>query len=245
MGYFFILLYLIIVGLVIEIASTLLVFTGLKKSISRYQVISMLTGTGFTTDESKLIIDHPLRRKISAFLILFGAFSLAVIISSISNILSNDFKTTELMVISSSLLALLFILKIPKVSRFFSHKAEEETKDSYPLSELPIKDVLYFDQDDFITTLEVRDDFHYVGKKVHTLIKRGEDVHIILLIRGDMPVRENLYDQEIQEGDRLIVYGNEPLIRSKFFDEDEEPKDKEESRRDQRPQEPKDPEAKL
>jgi hypothetical protein len=245
MGYFFILLYLIIVGLVIEIASTMLVFTGLKKSISRFQVISMLTGTGFTTDESKLIIDHPLRRKIGAFLILFGAFSLAVIISSISSILSNDFKTTELMVISSTLLVLMLIFKIPQVQRFFSKTAEEETRDSYPLSELPIKDVLYFDKDDFITTLEVRDDFFYVGKQVNELINQGEDIHIILLIRGDMPVRENLYEQEIQQGDRLIVYGNEPLIRSKFFDEEEQPKDKEESRHDQRPQEPRDPESKL
>lgn len=239
MGYFFILLYLIIVGLVIEIASTLLVYTGLDANISRYQVISMLTGTGFTTDESKLIIDHPLRRKISGFLILFGAFSLAVIISSISNILSDDFRTGNLMIISSSLIALLFILKIPRVRIRFSKKVEEETKDSYPLSELPIKDVLYFDENDYVTTILVREDFYYVGKKVKEVVKPGEDIHTILLIRGDLPLRENIYETIIQEGDRMIVYGNEQEIKSKFYNDTEKKQhDKKDSDVDERPQQP-------
>ncbi|MGG1574583.1 TrkA C-terminal domain-containing protein [Fictibacillus sp. NRS-1165] len=236
MGYIFIFLYLIIVGLVIEIASTLLVYTGLDRKISRYQVISMLTGTGFTTDESKLIIDHPLRRKISAFLILFGAFSLAVIISSISSILADDFKTTELMVISTTLLVLLLILKIPSVQTFFTQTVEEETKDSYPLSELPIKDVLYFDEEDFVTAILVREDFSLIGKEVKALIEPGEDIHVILLIRGDLPLRENLYETEIREGDRLIVYGNERIIKNKFNQEENEKlPDKKESRREERP----------
>lgn len=239
MGYFFILLYLIIVGLVIEIASTLLVYTGLDANISRYQVISMLTGTGFTTDESKLIIDHPLRRKISSFLILFGAFSLAVIISSISSILSDDFRTGNLMVISSTLIALLFILKIPRVQNRFSKKVEKETKDSYPLSELPIKDVLYFDENDYVTTVLVREDFYYVGKKVKEVVKPGEDIHTILLIRGDLPLRENIYETIIQEGDRMIVYGNEQEIKNKFYSKEEKKQhDKKDSDVDEHPQQP-------
>ncbi|MCO0598298.1 hypothetical protein NGI46_12605 [Peribacillus butanolivorans] len=88
MNVVFMVLYFLIIGLVIEISVTLLKLTGLKNTVARFQVISMLTGTGFTTDESKSIIDHPVRIKLSMFLILFGAFSLAVIISSISTLRS-------------------------------------------------------------------------------------------------------------------------------------------------------------
>ncbi|MCM3570515.1 hypothetical protein [Neobacillus mesonae] len=44
----------------------------------------MMTATVFTTGESELILGHPIRRRLAAFSILFGVFSLAVIISSIS-----------------------------------------------------------------------------------------------------------------------------------------------------------------
>ncbi|MDN4071820.1 TrkA C-terminal domain-containing protein [Fictibacillus terranigra] len=219
MGYFFIFLYLLFVALVIEIASTLLVYTGLEPEISRYQVISMLTGTGFTTDESKLIIDHPLRRKISAFLILFGAFSLAVIISSISNILSDNFQTTELTVICSILILLLFLLKLPIIKQTFSKKLKEETKDTYPLSELPIKDVLYFEDDDYVTSIHIQGDSPFVGQKIESLIKPGEDLHVLSLIRGNRPLRENLNKKELQDGDRVIVYGKEEIINAKFGEE--------------------------
>ncbi|WP_053347867.1 hypothetical protein [Peribacillus butanolivorans] len=99
MNVVFMVLYFLIIGLVIEISVTLLKLTGLKNTVARFQVISMLKGTGFTTDEPKSIIDHPVRRKISMFLILFGAFSLAVIISSISTLLTDDLRLMELSII--------------------------------------------------------------------------------------------------------------------------------------------------
>lgn len=98
MNVVFMVLYFLIIGLVIEISVTLLKLTGLKNTVARFQVISMLKGTGFTTEEPKSIIDHPVRRKISMFF-LFGAFSLAVIISSISTLLTDDLRLMELSII--------------------------------------------------------------------------------------------------------------------------------------------------
>lgn len=114
----FILLYLAIMALVIEIAAMLFMATGLKKQIARYQVISMLTATGFTTDEASLIIDHPIRRKISAAVILFGYFSLAVMISSIASLLSNDLRINWLLAAVATLFVLLLILKNKKLEVF-------------------------------------------------------------------------------------------------------------------------------
>ncbi len=86
--------------LVVEIAIALLITTGLEPQIARFQVVSMMTSTGFTTKESELILRHPIRRKIAVFLILFGAFSLAVVISSISNILAQSFRIPQMIGIS-------------------------------------------------------------------------------------------------------------------------------------------------
>ncbi|HEY4552131.1 MAG TPA: hypothetical protein VIG80_02945, partial [Bacillaceae bacterium] len=146
----FMLSYFLFIALVIEISTIFLVLTGLNKEIARYQAISMLTNTGFTTDEAKLILDHPTRRRISTFLILFGAFSLAVIISIISTFLADDVRIIQMAVILAVVAVLFLFLKTKPVRKILEKKFESNLKDNYQLDELPIKDVLYLNEDDFL-----------------------------------------------------------------------------------------------
>jgi hypothetical protein len=216
MGLLFIFIYFIIIKFVIEISSSLLQLTGLKPDIARYQAISMLTGTGFTTDESKLIIDHPVRRKISEFLILFGAFSLAVIISSISSILSNDFRIPTLAVICGLLGLLLLILKTPFIKERLTSKMKREIKGHFAFAELPIRDALYFSESDTVTKLIVLEDFQYKNRPLKEMLRFNEDIHVLLIIRGEQAVRQNLYETVLQEGDQIVLYGNKHVIHQRF-----------------------------
>jgi hypothetical protein len=127
MSLLFLLVYLIIILVVIEIFVVLFRLTGLKVEVSRFQVISMMTGTGFTTRESELILGHPIRRKLAAFLILFGAFSLAVIISSISQFLSKGLRTTEILTVAGAVIIIYCTLKVKNIQRIlakFLHPSE-------------------------------------------------------------------------------------------------------------------------
>jgi hypothetical protein len=128
MNILFLFVYLIIILVVIEIFVILFRLTGLKVEISRFQVISMMTGTGFTTDESELILGHPIRRKLATFLILFGAFSLAVIISSISQVLSNDIRTAEIYNIAGTVIFIFCILKLSVVQKTLTKLLNKELK---------------------------------------------------------------------------------------------------------------------
>jgi hypothetical protein len=115
MNLFFLLVYFIIITAVIEIYVVLFRLTGLKLEVSRFQVISLMTGTGFTTGESELILGHPIRRKLATFLILFGAFSLAVIISTISNFLSDDLRLNHIIYIAGAVMLVFGVLKLARV----------------------------------------------------------------------------------------------------------------------------------
>ncbi|NWQ41005.1 hypothetical protein MLOOGBEN_09890 [Bacillus sp. EB106-08-02-XG196] len=129
MSLLFLLVYLIIILVVIEIFVVLFRLTGLKVEVSRFQVISMMTGTGFTTGESELILGHPIRRKLAAFLILFGAFSLAVIISSISQFLSKGIVLTEILMAAAAIIVVFFTLKLKSIERIlakFLHPSEKK-----------------------------------------------------------------------------------------------------------------------
>lgn len=213
----FILLYLLIIVLVIEVSVIMFNITGLEKPVSRYQVISMLTGTGFTTDESQLIIDHPIRRKISAFLILFGAFSLAVIISAITNMLSNDLRLTELLVINAVLLIILLIGKTPSLRNKLQGRFDYEMHKNLDISELPIKNALYLNENDVVTEVAIEEGSDLVGTEMLDLFEKEEDITLLFIKRGEINIRNTMHNESIQAGDDLFLYGNKEEIERKFL----------------------------
>ncbi|MDP9738820.1 UNVERIFIED_ORG: putative membrane protein YphA (DoxX/SURF4 family) [Bacillus sp. B2I3] len=226
MNVLFMLLYFIIIVLVIEISVTLMKLTGLKGTVARFQVISMLTGTGFTTDESKSIIDHPVRRKISMFLILFGAFSLAVIISSISTLLTDDLRLMELSIIIGILLVLTILVKVPFLNNRLSNKMKSEMYNHYELWEHPIEEVLFLEDEDVVMEIDIYEDSEFIDVKAFDVISHGADINILFIESGEVKIRKELYEYKIKLGDNLFLYGNKKEIEETFSKEIEEMKKK-------------------
>ena len=54
------------------IGSVILERTGLNRSSARFQALSALSGTGFTTSEAEAVVNHPRRRRIVSYLIILG-----------------------------------------------------------------------------------------------------------------------------------------------------------------------------
>ncbi|ANX13308.1 hypothetical protein ABE41_014965 [Fictibacillus arsenicus] len=226
MGFLFTLLYFAIIAVVIEINVLLFTLTGLKKEIARFQVISMFTATGFTTGESELILEHPIRRRLSTFLILFGVFSLAVVISAISNILSDEFRSIELGMITLALIGLYLILSMPKFKRYLEKSFEGHLEKQYNLADLPLRDVMYFDEDDVVIELPIHKNSSVIGKKLKDVIEIEDDMLVLFIKRGDVTLRKDSYTTEIQEGDMIFLYGNQDSLTKRFKKEMEELKEK-------------------
>ncbi|OCA83094.1 hypothetical protein A8F94_18335 [Bacillus sp. FJAT-27225] len=219
MGYAFIALYIGIILLVVEVCTALFVLTGLDKHVARFQVISILTATGFTTGESELIIAHPLRRRLGAFLILFGVFSLAVIISAISGILQKSFHMKEIGIVAGIMGALLIILKLPTVQKKLSDRLHIKLEEDYNLEDLPIKDVFLQQENDFFADIHVHETSRFIGKPFEEFIKGEEDINVLFIRRGDVILRQKRYEEEIQAGDQLLLYGDKDFLQDFFADE--------------------------
>ncbi|MFC4775266.1 hypothetical protein ACFO9Q_00525 [Paenibacillus sp. GCM10023252] len=222
LGFIFIILYGIIMLLVVEIAVVLLNITGLDRDISRFQAISMLTGTGFTTLESELILRHPTRRKIGIFLILFGAFSLAVIISTISNILAESFRITQVSVLIAILSLLLLLVKRPQVQRSISSRFHKHMTKDMELHELPVQETLYLDDEDLFCSVTLHWESAYNGKEAGRLLGADEDINLLFIRRGEIHVRKNRFSEALVAGDVLYLYGRKEEIKRKFKAEMEE-----------------------
>ena len=55
-----------------EVFTVLFRLTGLTREKARFQVISMLTNSGYTTSESELITQSKVRRRLARLTMLFG-----------------------------------------------------------------------------------------------------------------------------------------------------------------------------
>lgn len=230
---FFLFFYIVIILLVIEIFVILFRLTGLKVEVSRFQVISMMTGTGFTTGESELILGHPIRRKLATFLILFGAFSLAVIISSISQFLSEDLRHTEIITTTGIVISVFIILKMSGIQRLLSKRFNKELKENVELADLPIRDIFLKNKQDTLVEIHLYQESRLVGSSLNAAIKNHNklDFVVLFLRRGDLIIRKNIDSTTLHEGDQILLFGRKGLLHQIFQNdlrlmENEQPNEK-------------------
>ncbi len=124
-------IFALIYSLIIEIFTVLFRLTGLTYDKAHFQVISMLTNSGFTTGDSEAITASKVRRKIAKLTIIFGYLFTVIIMSCVVNIflsLSNsqlqDMWTSGIIV--ACLLALLLMFnRSDTVRKFIDSKIEK------------------------------------------------------------------------------------------------------------------------
>ncbi|MEH7334271.1 hypothetical protein V7161_16620 [Neobacillus drentensis] len=218
MNLLFLFIYFIIILVVIEIHVILFQLTGLKVEVSRFQVISMMTGTGFTTGESELILGHPVRRKLATFLILFGAFSLAVIISSISNFLSNELSMDEVLYVGGAILLAFGGLKLSWVQQKLAGLFNRKMRQNVELADLPIREVFLTNSEDLLLNLHMFEESFAVSKTLRQAINDLDQLDFVVLFikRGDLIIRKNVYHSEIHEGDQIFLFGDKEVILQEF-----------------------------
>lgn len=119
--------------LAIEIFSVAFKLTGLSSKKIKFQVASLFTSTGFTTNESELIVGDDRRRKIATVCMYTGhIFSVAFmgliinVFFTLVNVKEIDYSIqtyTEwyfiILYIASALFILMLILKIPPINKHF------------------------------------------------------------------------------------------------------------------------------
>jgi len=94
------LLVIVIFSLVIvRVATIALSLTGLSHQLARFQARSAFTGSGFTTNESEKVMQHPVRRRIIMLLMLLGN---AGLITAISSLILSFMSTREATGITST-----------------------------------------------------------------------------------------------------------------------------------------------
>ncbi|MFA3920857.1 hypothetical protein [Ruegeria hyattellae] len=68
---------------IVRVAGVALRLTGLPQPVARFQAISALTGTGFTTSEAEGTMHHPVRRRVLTLLMFTGHLGIVSLASTV------------------------------------------------------------------------------------------------------------------------------------------------------------------
>ena len=86
MALFLFSLIILIYWVITELFTILFRFTGLPDERARFQVISLLTGCGYTTRESEMFLSNRRRRRLARITMLFGYVFNITIVSAFVNV---------------------------------------------------------------------------------------------------------------------------------------------------------------
>ncbi len=104
-------LFIVIYMIISDIITVLFQLTGLTEEKARFQVISLLTNSGFTTAESEIIVHSKIRRTLAKITMIFGYAFSVTIISSLVNIFTNmNVKDLKSVTASISIFLIIFLL---------------------------------------------------------------------------------------------------------------------------------------
>ncbi len=210
--------------IIIEIFTVLFRLTGLTEEKARFQVISLLTSTGFTTSESELIAMSLIRRKLARVTIIFGYAFTVVIVSLIVNIFLelnraqlNQMISVAIVFIVIGFFAILMV-RFPSMKTNFDRMIEalghrimfgRETNsfvliDAYGDKVMASISLTYIDK--MFENVCLKD----------TNLKNGFDIQILVIKRHGALVEPITGETILQKDDIIVAFGNEHNMRRLF-----------------------------
>lgn len=211
-------IFLIIFLLIVEFFCIMLRLTGLTKDKAKFQVISLLTASGFTTKESELITQHPKRRTIAQYLMVLGYAGLATFISFLATLLKNSISIYDLLKIVIFFIALIFFMK----SKFLMITLDNLIEKLIIKSRLyhpSVKNIYYLLNQNHgygIYQILIEKDFVFLGKTLKDSNFKSNYIQVLNVDKGNEFIPFPSSDYIIEKGDNLIVYGKKDKIVTIF-----------------------------
>ena len=217
-------LIILIYWVIAELFTMLFRFTGLPDEKARFQVMSLLTGCGFTTRESEMILSSRSRRRLARITMLFGyVFNITIVSAFINVFLSLKLAQVEnffvgMLIPLTAVIIIFVFIRIPAV-RVWGDNLFEKLAGK----------LLHQDSSNTVLLLD------YIGKDSIAQVRiraipeelrdmplaetglRSRDNILVMLVEhegeGAVPARA---DTVFRPGDKLTVFGNYSAICRAF-----------------------------
>lgn len=206
--------FIAIFTVIVEIFTTVFMLTGLSHTKSKFQVISMLTSTGFTTKESEVIMLDPVRRRYAQILIVFGYCSSVTIVSMLVSSINRNTEWYQYIISSTLLILFILIINNKKLRKKIDPKIQNFGAK-----------VLYGKNENFLVILETLNEKvvgkiklnnlpeEFEGKTIEEMkINNVHKIQILAIERNKRILKHVTKDDYLKVGDLILVYGSQHNI---------------------------------
>ncbi len=209
---------------IIDVFTILFRITGMTEEKAHFQVISLLTNSGFTTKESEVVVEVLARRKLARTIMLFGyVFSITIVSMFINMVLALPVSEFELfwptlIVVPSLFVLFLWVKRRPALKKYFGSKVESWGRK-----------IIYGDKDNAIILVDIlprgeiakvhlsKLPYGMAGRSVGDFgLQEKYGIHLIFVDRGGELMHDTSRDTVLMEGDIVAVFGKMKDIESLF-----------------------------
>lgn len=204
--------------LITRLATVALSLTGLSREAARFQARSAFTGTGFTTDESQSVVDHPVRRRIiMALMLLRSAGIISILLSLILSFAgTEDITRLYRLLWLVGGVTLLWLLSLSKLADRILNRVIEWALRKW--TKLDVRDyiaLLHLSGGYVVRELKVTEDGWLADKNLSECRLYDEGVTVVGIYRASgRYVGAPKASTVIRPGDTLILYGSSDVLEN-------------------------------
>lgn len=202
---------------IIELFSVLMVLTGMENSKAKFQVVSLLTSTGYTTKESEMIVQHPIRRKIATWIMIFGYVSSVTFVSFLVNILMQK-SIVSITTVFITILIIIIVIKFRKLIDLMESKIEDVIRknDAWIKFNKYTNQLICRRKGYGIMEIYLPEDSFLVGETILSANLSKLEIQILNIDKGDKFINFPNIEYKFEHKDKLTVYGNIKNIQKLF-----------------------------
>lgn len=204
--------------IIVEVITVLFKLTGLSEEKARFQVISLLTGSGFTTKESELITQHPSRRKLAQILMILGYVGFLTGVSFLVNIIKKSFSFVTIIELIIFFLFLLGFFRNKFFLAYFDNIIEKfilhrrfKIKNPSKMYKLITRAKGYG-----VFNILIDENSVLVGVSLKESNLKPNNIIILNIDKGNQFIGFPTRDYVIDKGDNVLLYGKVDEIIKTF-----------------------------
>jgi hypothetical protein len=219
-----VLLLIVVFFLFVEIFTVLFMLTGLPERKARFQVISILTNTGFTTGESEIITSSRRRRRLATITMLFGYIYAVAIVSMIINALlafeksGDDDPIRAVLMLVGGVSALLLLKRVPFVrDRFEAMIRKFASRAMFNATANPLLVLDYYGESAIVEIRITDVPEPLKGKTLAESPLKSEYGLLVFAIKRAGETRHDVGPEDVlQQGDRIVLFGSLRSVHDLF-----------------------------
>lgn len=196
--------------LIVRIGAIALEMTGMDRSRARFQALSAFSGTGFTTSEAELVVNHPRRRKIVTYLMILGNAGIVSVIATfvLSLRQTGTFRPSfNLVIIAASLFVLYRLACHRELAQKLTEKIRKILKEKLHFEKVHIQEILRQPDGYGIATILIGKRSKVAGSTLSQSGFKERELMVLSIERDEKVIHVPNGRAVIRVGDRVIFYG--------------------------------------